>query len=459
MPTLPRPLRGTITVPADKSIAHRAIMFSSLAKGKSIVRATVFGRDNFATVRVMNQLGVKISGSLPQTQYELAANERLQGLFTVSSASTGELIIESYGVAAFKKPKEPLYCGNSGTTARLLTGVLAGCSFAAELTGDDSLSRRPFRRVTEPLAQMGATFSGEKLPLQVSGGRLKGIRYESPRASAQIKSAVLLAGLQAEGPTTVIEPSLSRDHTERMLSGMGIHIASKKLDDGHWEVSLSEGQQINNLQPATIDVPGDFSAAAFFIVAALLVPDSSVTINNVGLNNTRLGLLAVLKKMGAQITISNKRVACGEDIGDVSVRASTLRGVEVTAEDVVLAIDEIPILSIAAAFANGTTVIHGAEELRVKESDRLAMIGKMLTSYGCAVKEFPDGLEIAGNPKIASNSAAPRNREWRHSLDHRIEMSAAVLDYALTGKFEIGDKEAVETSFPTFLECFRTLVQ
>jgi 3-phosphoshikimate 1-carboxyvinyltransferase len=453
-------LSGQISVPADKSITHRAVMFGSLAKGRSRIRTSSLGRDNLASVRIMRQLGVEVEGSLSEKVFSLAAEEGLPG-FKKSPDSFCELIINGQGFEALKAPVGVLDCGNSGTTARLLTGVLAGRLFSAQVTGDDSLRKRPFKRVTDPLRQMGANFSGDCLPFTVSGGQLKGIDFVSPRASAQVKSALLLAGLQAQGRTTVTEPRQSRDHTERMFQAMGCELQAEGQENGSWQVMLPMGQQV--LRPLDITVPGDFSAAAFLIVAASIIPGSHVRIVGLGFNHTRIGLYQILRRMGAKINVLNMRLVGGEEVVDLEVRSAELHGVNVTEGDVVLAIDEIPILAVACALAEGTSRISGAGDLRVKESDRLAMTAALLSSFSYVVEEQSDGLIIHGNPEVkglntcAKSEPPDQNAPWRLSGDHRIAMSGAVLELALCGQFCVQDLKAVETSFPEFLECFQSL--
>jgi 3-phosphoshikimate 1-carboxyvinyltransferase len=344
-----------------------------------------------------------------------------------------------------------------------LTGFLAGCPFSCTLSGDESLRSRPFKRVTDPLSQMGACFDGESLPLKIRGGALKGIDYLSPKASAQVKSAILLAGLQASGPVSVVEPWRSRDHTERMLTAMGCEVRGFELENGHWKVELPGEAERRTLSPLEIEVPGDFSAAAFFLVAGTIVPDSQVLIKGVGFNPTRTGLFSILRRMGANIKTYNPRNVGGEEVIDLEVNGAALKGVDVHPEDVVLAIDEIPALAVAAAFAEGVTRISGAEELRVKESDRLKKTAELLKSFSVEVKELPDGLLISGNPALAksfreSGQTVPDGRtSWRHSGDHRIAMCGAVLEYSLCAEFQLSDAIAVETSFPTFVDCFERL--
>lgn len=453
-------LRGHVQVPGDKSLTHRAVLFGSIALGTSQVRTKCLGRDNFASIRVMQQLGVNIKGDFPKNLYKLAIDERIENAVCVDG-DEALIVIAGRGFNGLSAPNANLsdgvlYCGNSGTTARLLCGILASRNFRVCLTGDHSLSKRPFKRISEPLSKMGACFDGDMLPFQIQGGDLCAIDYFSPKSSAQVKSAIILAGLRASGMVSVIEPTQSRDHTERMLSAMGVEFSQGNDEQGRWRVSIS--QKPENLSPISVDIPGDFSAAAFFICAGVMFPGSNIVISNVGVNATRTGLLDLLWRMGADISVVNERVMGGEPVADIVVKSSTLHGIDVTACDVVRAIDEIPIFGVVAAVASGVTTIRGAEELRVKESDRLSMIAAFLSSVGCEVQELPDGLVINGmgqtmfnklndiRPDITQNHSA----SWRTSGDHRISMSAAVLELFCYGSANVRDIEAIETSYPDF---------
>ena len=454
-------LRGTITVPGDKSITHRSVLFGGFAAGTTNVTTSMIGRDNLASVRVMQKLGVDIRASLNDVAFECAQTEDLQNV-SRSEDELCRLQITGKGFAGLQQPDGELYCGNSGTTARPLTGIVAGCPFPVTLTGDESLSRRPMKRVVDPLSQMGATFDGDRFPLTCYGSGespLGALSYESPRASAQVKSAILLAGLQSEEPVSVIEPMCSRDHTERMLSAMGVSVSGSQTDQGAWCVALPSAESRKQIAGIDIIVPGDFSSASFFLVAASIVPDSDVLIENVGMNQTRVGLLALLQRMGAQIEICNPRETGGESVADLRVQGAPLNAISVDHRDVVLAIDEIPIFSVAAAFASGTTTITGAEELRVKESDRLTMTVKVLQAFGVSVEEQQDGLTIVGAPERAASPTAlgEIKRSWQGSGDHRIAMTAAIIEHALTRQFTLVDVDHVETSFPTFVSCFQSL--
>jgi 3-phosphoshikimate 1-carboxyvinyltransferase len=451
-------LRGTVHVPGDKSITHRSVMFGAVAEGESNVTTSTLGRDNFATIRIMRQLGVEISGRVNRSLVEIAREENLAD-FGDSGSDVCEIKILGRGFAALQPPTEVLNCGNSGTTARLLTGLLAGRPFACSFDGDASLSKRPFKRVVTPLSQMGAEFSADKMPFTLRGGKLQGIQYQSPQASAQVKSAILLAGLQATGAVSVTEPRLSRDHTERMLVSMGCEITSRESADGSWTISLPPESKRGPLRGQNIEIPGDFSAAAFFLVAGSIFPDSELRIVNVGFNPTRIGLFHILKRMGADIELLNSRQIGGEEVVDLRVRTARLHGVEVTHDDVVLGIDEIPILAVAAAAADGKTLIHGAHELRVKESDRLAMSSQFLRTFGIDVREFDDGMEISGRPDVVGSGPGDQALgSWKESGDHRIAMAGAILELLASGNFDIRDMSAVETSFPSFSHCLRGVI-
>ncbi|HET7593500.1 MAG TPA: 3-phosphoshikimate 1-carboxyvinyltransferase [Rhodanobacteraceae bacterium] len=410
------PLHGDVVLPGDKSVSHRAIMLSALAEGTSRITGFLEADDTGATARIFGQMGVHIETP--------AANER---------------IVHGVGLRGLRAPEGVLDCGNSGTAVRLLCGILAGQSFDSVLAGDDSLSKRPMRRVTDPLAAMGAgleTTEGGTPPLRVHGGRrLRGIDYASPIASAQVKSAVLLAGLYAEGETVVTEPRPTRDYTERMLEAFGWPVAF-----GPGRARLSGGHA---LQATDVAVPADFSSAAFFIVAATLVPGSELRLRNVGMNPRRTGLLQVLRAMGANIAQENARSAGGEAVADLVVRYAPLHGIEVPVELVADVIDEFPILFVAAACAEGTTTIRGAAELRVKESDRIAVMAAGLRQLGVAIDESPDGAMIEGGRLQGGNVDAQG--------DHRCAMAFAMAGAVAGGAITIRDCANVATSFPGFV--------
>ncbi|MEZ5465945.1 MAG: 3-phosphoshikimate 1-carboxyvinyltransferase [Lysobacteraceae bacterium] len=414
-------VRGELRVPGDKSVSHRAIMLGALADGLSEVDGFLEGEDTRATARAFAAMGVRIE-----------------------APSDGKRIIHGVGLRGLKVPDAPIDCGNAGTGMRLLAGLLAGQAFDSELVGDASLSRRPMRRVTEPLARMGArihTADGGVPPLRIHGNNaLQGIEFNTPVASAQVKSAVLLAGLYADGETTVREPHPTRDYTERMLAAMG------------WPIEFSPGfariQGGARLRPAVIQVPADFSSAAFFVVAATLVPGSDLLLRGVGLNPRRTGLLAALQLMGADVTTLNAREEGGEPVADLRVRHASLRGVDVPPQLVPDMIDEFPILFVAAALAEGVTRIRGAAELRVKESDRIAMMAAGLRTLGVHTEETPDGADIVG----VGSGGALRGGEVDSGGDHRIAMSFVVAAQLASEPVRIRDCANVATSFPGFLD-------
>jgi 3-phosphoshikimate 1-carboxyvinyltransferase len=411
-----QPLHGSVQVPGDKSVSHRALMLAAIAEGESRIRGFLEGEDTRATAAVLSQLCVRIE--IP---------------------SEGERHVHGVGLHGLRGSSQPLDCGNAGTGMRLLTGLLAGQAFDSTLVGDASLSKRPMRRVTDPLALMGAridTHDGLP-PLHVRGGQsLQGIRYELPVASAQVKSALLLAGLYAGGDTEIIEPHPTRDYTERMLEAFGWPIAfapgRARLTGGH------------TLRATDVDVPADFSSAAFFLVAASIVPGSELRLPAVGLNPRRTGLLQALRLMGADITVEHPRESGGEPVGDLVVRHAPLHGVELPEALVPDMIDEFPVLFIAAAVASGRTLIRGAAELRVKESDRIATMATGLRTLGVSIEETPDGAIIHGGGVGAGAVES--------HLDHRIAMSFAVAGLVASGPVRVNDCRHVATSFPGFLE-------
>lgn len=411
-----QPLHGSVRVPGDKSVSHRALMLAAIAEGESRIRGFLEGEDTRATAAVLAQLGVRID-----------------------TPSAGERVVHGVGLHGLRGSSLPLDCGNAGTGMRLLTGLLAGQAFDSTLIGDASLSKRPMRRVTDPLALMGAHIDTRDglPPLQVHGGQpLQGIRYELPVASAQVKSALLLAGLYGIGDTEIIEPHPTRDYTERMLAAFGWPIA---FEPGH--AKLQGGHA---LHATDVDVPADFSSAAFFLVAASIVPGSELRLPAVGLNPRRTGLLHALRLMGADITIEHQRESGGEPVGDLVVRHAPLHGVDLPESLVPDMIDEFPALFIAAAVASGKTVIRGAAELRVKESDRIATMAGGLRALGAAIEETADGAIIHGG-KLGAGSVESH-------LDHRIAMSFAVAGLVASGSVRINDCSHVATSFPGFRE-------
>jgi 3-phosphoshikimate 1-carboxyvinyltransferase len=417
-------LRGHIAVPGDKSISHRAVLLGAVGEGETTVRG--FGRsgDTEATIAAVRGLGV-----------------------TVHEDDIDSLRIEGVGLRGLREPATPLDCGNSGTTMRLLPGILAGQQGRFELTGDESLRRRPVNRIAEPLAQMGARVASEdgKPPLTVEGGELRGIRYEPPVASAQVKSCVLLAGLFAAGRTTVVEPLPTRDHTELMLETAGVKVTRQQR-----RVSVGPPEA---LRLGEVVVPGDFSAAAPFVVAATLLPGSELTIHDVGLNPRRIGLLDVLARMGARITIFHRHRDGGEPVGDLEVRSAELTATAVTASEVPLLVDELPLFALAAACARGESTVWGAEELRVKETDRIETVTNSLKALGVRVTPRDDGFWVRGVP------TRPKGGRMASHGDHRIAMLGAVAGLVSGKGVDVEDAEAVAVSFPGFFELLDSVTQ
>ncbi len=409
-------LRGEIEVPGDKSISHRSIMIGSLATGTTVVRGFLHGEDNHATLNAFRAMGV-----------------------TIEEGAAGVLRIEGRGLHGLEEPGDVLDCGNSGTTIRLMTGLLAGQSFFSVLTGDRYLRRRPMKRVLAPLAAMGARIwgrgGGDLAPLAIQGGSLRGTSYVSPIASAQVKSALLLGGLYAQGETTVREPHLSRDHSERMLAYFGADV--RPFAGG---VTLVPGKPLVGQE---VQVPGDISSAAFFLVAALITPGSELLIRNVGVNPTRSGIIDILQAMGGSIELLDLREMSGEPVADLLVKSSKLRGIDIGGEVVPRAIDEFPVVSVAAAFASGTTAIRDARELRVKETDRIAAMTDALTRLGARVAARDDGMDIIGGCPLSGGRVESRG-------DHRIAMSMAVAALGAGGPVAIEDTACTATSFPNF---------
>jgi 3-phosphoshikimate 1-carboxyvinyltransferase len=413
-------LSGRIRVPGDKSISHRSIMLGSLAEGTTHVSGFLEGEDSLATLKAFRDMGVQISGP-----------------------DQGRVVIEGVGMHGLKAPAKALDLGNSGTSMRLMSGLLAGQAFACTLTGDASLSSRPMKRVTVPLAEMGAaieTTEAGTAPLQIQpAGGLKGIHYDMPVASAQVKSCLLLAGLYAEGETCVTEPAPTRDHTERMLSGFGYQVRR----NGN-TVCVSGG---GKLAACDIDVPADISSAAFFLVAASIAEGSDLVLEHVGMNPTRDGVINILRLMGADIQLSNARDVGGEPVADLRVRSAQLKGIRIPEDQVPLAIDEFPALFVAAACAEGETVLTGAEELRVKESDRIAAMADGLKILGIDAEPTPDGIVIQGK---GGEGAVFGSGEVDSLGDHRIAMSFAMAALRASGHIRILDCANVNTSFPDF---------
>lgn len=407
--------KGRIRVPGDKSISHRSIMLGSLAEGTTNVTGFLEGEDALATLASFRAMGVQIDGP-----------------------KDGKVTVHGVGMHGLTAPKEDVYLGNSGTSIRLLSGLLAGQDFASTLTGDKSLSGRPMKRVTDPLALMGAVINGNdgKPPLKIKAvHKLKGITYTLPMASAQVKSCILLAGLYADGKTTVTEPAPTRDHTERMLSGMGY-----KVDVQGDTVSIEGG---GKLIATDIDVPADISSATFFMVGAAISEGSDLTLTHVGINPTRIGVINILRLMGADISLSNEKMTGGEPVADIRIKYAPLAGIEIPEDQVPLAIDEFPALFVAAACAEGQTVLTGAQELRVKESDRIQAMADGLTILGIDAQSTTDGIIINGGV-IGSGEVESHD-------DHRIAMSFAIAGLQSGGTIQINDCANVATSFPNFI--------
>lgn len=419
------PLKGRIRVPGDKSISHRSIMLGALAVGETRVTGLLEGEDVLATAAAMRAMGA-----------------------TVERTGEGAWSVHGVGVGALLQPEGPLDMGNSGTSTRLLMGLIASHPITATFTGDASLSKRPMGRVIDPLSQMGASFEaseGGRLPLILKGASpAVPITYRLPVASAQVKSAVLLAGLNTPGITTVIEPVPTRDHSERMLRGFGAELGVTVEPDGTRVISIRGEAE---LRPQVIDVPGDPSSAAFFLVAALITPGSEVMIENVGLNPTRAGLVDVLRQMGGQIEELNTREVGGEPVADLLVKHSTLKGIEVDPAIAPSMIDEFPALFVAAALAEGKTATSGLDELRVKESDRLAVMAAALTAAGARIEEREDGLVITGT---GGDPLPGTEGPIATHLDHRIAMSMAIVGLASRDGVEVDDTRPIATSFPVF---------
>jgi 3-phosphoshikimate 1-carboxyvinyltransferase len=432
-----KPLVGSVPVPADKSIAHRALLLAAIAKGTSVVRGGVLGEDNISTLNALRAMGVK-------------ARETGEGTFAVEGA----------GLHGLSAPSTDLDCGNSGTTMRLLSGILAAQRFASRLIGDASLMKRPMERIARPLRMRGGRIEGRPdprrageitAPLEIgplpAHMVLSTLDYELPIASAQVKSAILLSGLYADGPTYVREPIVSRDHTERMLNALGVPLRAVgpmvELDPAKWSGELPAFE---------IDVPGDVSAAAFLVVAASIVEGSRVDVRHVGLNPTRTGLLEVVRDVGGGIRTESKGEALGEPIGEVHAEAAKIAGARVGGELVTRAIDEVPILCALAARARGTTVIADAAELRVKESDRIATMARVLKAFGVPCEEKPDGLVIEGVPDRPLKAA-----DVTSDGDHRIAMTSAILGLVADGPTRVRDAACIATSFPRFAGTLRAL--
>ena len=413
-------LKGEIRVAGDKSISHRSIMLGSLASGVTEISGFLEGDDSLATLNAFRAMGVKIEGP-----------------------DNGNVTVHGVGLHGLKAPSGVLDLGNSGTSMRLLSGLLSGQAFDVEMSGDSSLNSRPMRRVSDPLGLMGAVVEGTDAgtpPLKIKGGQsLKGISYQMPMASAQVKSSLLLAGLYADGETSVTEPAPTRDHTERMLQGFGYEV---RVDGAI--ASLSGGGE---LQATAIDVPADISSATFFMIGAAIAPGSDVLLQHVGINPTRIGVINILRLMGGDIEVLNERVIGGEPVADIRVRSSQLHGIQIPEDQVPLGIDEFPALFIAAACAEGETVLTGAEELRVKETDRIQVMANGLKALGVDAQPTADGMVIRGG-EISGGCVDSRG-------DHRIAMSFAMAALRANGAITITDCANVNTSFPGFVELAR----
>jgi 3-phosphoshikimate 1-carboxyvinyltransferase len=415
-------LQGCLRVPGDKSISHRAIMLGSLAEGTTRISGFLQGEDCLATLNAFRAMGVDIQ-----------------------HIGQGPMVIEGVGLEGLKPPENPLHMGNSGTSMRLLSGLLAGQRFDTMLTGDASLTRRPMKRVTEPLSRMGAcieTTPAGTAPLYIYGGRpLVGIDYAVPMASAQVKSSLLLAGLYARGRTCISEPAPTRDHTERMLQGFGYPIERDSL-----RVCLTGGHR---LRACVIDVPADISSAAFFLVGASIAPNAELVLEHVGVNPTRVGIISILRQMGGKLELFNQHQVGGEPVADIRVRSASLQGIRIPKELVPLAIDEFPALFIAAACAEGETILTGAAELRFKESDRIQVMAEGLQALGGIVQPTPDGMIIRG--------ARLHGGRVNSYGDHRVAMAFAMAALGARNVIHIADCSNVNTSFPGFVELARSV--
>ncbi len=424
------PLRGSVTAPGDKSLSHRSALFAALAEGESCIENFLVSGVTAAMLRSLTALGV---------------DWQLQG---------ETLRVTGRGLAGLRAPDAPLDCGNSATTLRMLAGAVAAAGIPAVLDGSPGLRRRPMERIAEPLRRMGVdiqTAEGGGAPLRLgarpAGQKLRALDYTLPVASAQVKTCLLLAALAAGGPSTLVEPSLSRDHTERMLRGMGVTVESRAQPGGGYAVSLTPPQGV--LSPLSGALPGDFSAAAFLIAAGVIVPNSRLRLLGVGLNPTRTGLLDALRSMGARIEVSGLREICGEPAGDLTVSAGPLHGAQVAGELVVRMIDEFPAFAAAAAFADGPTVVRDAQELRLKESDRISALCTELRALGVAAEETPDGFVLPGGG-VRGGQVDPHG-------DHRLAMALAVTGLASVAPVTVGAAEITQESFPDFFEVLARL--
>ncbi|ODS50463.1 MAG: 3-phosphoshikimate 1-carboxyvinyltransferase [Halanaerobium sp. 4-GBenrich] len=413
-------INGKIKVPGDKSISHRSLILASIAEGESKIEGLLEAEDCLSTMGIMRDLGIKIT-----------------------KENTGNYTVQGRGLAGLQEADNVLDCGNSGTSMRLLAGLLSSQDFYSVLTGDHSLRKRPMQRIIGPLSNMGAEIWSRKdglAPLSIKGQKLQSMNYELPVASAQLKSSILLAALKTESETVIVEPAVSRDHTERMLKGAGVDLEIKKD-----RIILKEAAE-RKLSPFNIKVPGDISSAAFFIAAGLLADSGSLLIKNVGINQTRSGFLEIVEAMNGKIELLNQKDEGGEPTADILVKASKLKGCEVSGEIIPRLIDEIPIISVMAVMAEGKTIIKDAEELRVKETDRIAAVVKEFKRLGIEIIENPDGMEITGVQKVKGGI------EVESYHDHRIAMSLAVLALNTEKGITINGSEIISTSFPNFKE-------
>jgi 3-phosphoshikimate 1-carboxyvinyltransferase len=421
-------LRGTLRVPGDKSISHRAVLLGAVNDGPLVVDGFLRSADTIATIRAVRALGV------------------------VVDEDGDTLTVHGHGWEGLQEPGDVIYVANSGTLMRLLPGLVAPRDILCVLTGDASIRRRPMGRVLEPLAAMGVNVAGRAFdtlpPVSIRGGPLRAIEHRLPVASAQVKSCILLAGLRAQGQTTVIEPGASRDHTERMIRHGGGHIEREGRIDGPGVIRL---WPVDKIQLARINIPGDLSSAAFFLVAALLVPGSDLLVDEVGLNPTRTGLLKVLERMGARLEVEMLHEEGGEPVGRVRARFSELEATTVEAREIPGMIDELPLFLLAAAKARGKSRIDGAEELRVKESDRLAAMARLLADLGCTVAERPDGLEVTGDPSGWHGCAVEAQN------DHRLAMVGAIAGTASKEGVIVDEVGCIEVSYPGFVHALRSL--
>lgn len=415
-------LRGEVTIPGDKSISHRSIMFGSLAQGLTEVTNFLKGADCLSTIDCFRKMGINI----------VHDNKKI--------------LVNGKGLRGLSRPNEILNVGNSGTTTRLISGILSGQNFTSVLSGDDSLNSRPMGRIMTPLNSMGANIvsinNNNCAPLRIEPGKLHGINYISPVASAQVKSAILLAGLYAEGKTTVTEPALSRNHTELMLKGFGANVSSIINADGTATAGISP---CDELYGQKIHVPGDISSAAYFIAAALLVPDSELLVKNVGINETRAGFIKVCEMMGADITLQNKKIQGGEPTADILVKTSSLKGCTIEGSIIPTLIDEIPMIAVMSAFAEGTTIIKDASELKVKETNRIDTVVSNLNAMGANITPTDDGMIIEGTGHL-------RGTDIESYLDHRIAMAFAIAGLAADGETKIHNSQCVDVSYPEFFE-------